>query len=81
MSVSYLVSNWDWRLALLHANKAVELEPNTAEYHYFRAHVFITMNRMQEALEDEQKATELDPFARPLAWDTCCSLCDAMTKQ
>jgi tetratricopeptide (TPR) repeat protein len=65
MSVSYLLSNWDWRLALLHANKAVELEPNTAEYHYLRSHVFIVLNRMQEALEDEQKATELDPFARP----------------
>ena len=65
ISVSYLLSNWDWRLALLHANKAVELEPNTAEYHYLRSHVFLTLNRMQEALEDEQKATELDPFARP----------------
>ena len=65
ISVSYLLSNWDWRLALLHANKAVELEPNNAEYHYLRSHVFITLNRMQEALEDEQKATELDPFARP----------------
>jgi TolB-like protein/DNA-binding winged helix-turn-helix (wHTH) protein len=65
MAVSYLLSNWDWRLALMHANKAVELEPNTAEYHYLRSKVFITLNRMQEALEDEEKATELDPFARP----------------
>jgi TolB-like protein/DNA-binding winged helix-turn-helix (wHTH) protein len=65
MAASYLFFNWDWRMALLHANKAVELEPNTAEYHYFRSKVFITLNRMQEALEDEQKAAELDPFARP----------------
>ena len=65
MAASYLFFSWDWRLALLHANKAVELEPNTAEYHYFRSKVFIALNRMQDALEEEKKATELDPFARP----------------
>jgi TolB-like protein/DNA-binding winged helix-turn-helix (wHTH) protein/Flp pilus assembly protein TadD len=67
MAASYLLFSWDWRLALLHANKAVELEPNTAEYHYFRSRVFIALNRMQDALEDQEKATELDPFARPFA--------------
>jgi TolB-like protein/DNA-binding winged helix-turn-helix (wHTH) protein/Flp pilus assembly protein TadD len=65
MSASYLFFTWDWRLALLHANKAVELEPNTAEWHYFRSKVFITLNRMEDALEEQKKATELDPFARP----------------
>jgi len=65
MAASYLCFSWDWRLALLHANKAVELEPNTAEYHYIRSHVLITLNRMQDALEEEKKANELDPFARP----------------
>jgi TolB-like protein/DNA-binding winged helix-turn-helix (wHTH) protein len=65
MAASYLFFDWDWRLALLHANRAVELEPNIAEWHYFRSKVLITLNRMQEALEDQEKATELDPFARP----------------
>jgi tetratricopeptide (TPR) repeat protein len=67
MAASYLFFTWDWRLALLHANKAVELEPNTAEYHFFRSKVLIPMNRMQDALEEVKKATELDPFARPFA--------------
>jgi TolB-like protein/DNA-binding winged helix-turn-helix (wHTH) protein len=65
MAATYLFFDWDWRMALLHANKAVEIQPNVAEYHYFRSKVFITLNRMQEALDDEQKAAELDPFARP----------------
>ena len=65
MAASYLFFTWDWRLALLQADKAVELEPNTAEYHFFRSKVLITLNRMQEALEEEKKANELDPFDRP----------------
>jgi TolB-like protein/DNA-binding winged helix-turn-helix (wHTH) protein/Flp pilus assembly protein TadD len=65
MAASYLFMNWDWPLALQQANKAVELAPNIAEYHYFRSKVFIALNQMQEALENQQKATELDPFARP----------------
>jgi TolB-like protein/DNA-binding winged helix-turn-helix (wHTH) protein/Flp pilus assembly protein TadD len=65
MSASYLFFTWDWRLALQHADRAVELEPNTAEWHYFRSKVFITLNRMDDALEEQKKATELDPFARP----------------
>jgi len=65
MSACYLFFAWDWRQALLHADKAVELEPNTAEYHYFRSKVFITLNRMEDALQEQKKATELDPFARP----------------
>jgi TolB-like protein/DNA-binding winged helix-turn-helix (wHTH) protein len=64
-AASYLFFDWDWRLALLHANKAVELEPNVAEYHYFRSRILTALDRMGEALEDEKKATELDPFARP----------------
>ncbi len=65
MSACYLFFAWDWRQALLHADKAVELEPNTAEWHYFRSKVFFSLNRMEDALAEEKKATELDPFARP----------------
>jgi TolB-like protein/DNA-binding winged helix-turn-helix (wHTH) protein len=65
MAASYLFFNWDWRLALLHADKAIELEPNVAEYHYFRSRILVALNRMEEALEDQKKSTELDPFARP----------------
>jgi TolB-like protein/DNA-binding winged helix-turn-helix (wHTH) protein len=64
-AATYLFFEWNWQMALLQSNKAVELEPNTAEYHYFRRQIFITLNRMQEALEDQKKSSELDPFARP----------------
>jgi tetratricopeptide (TPR) repeat protein len=67
MAASYLFFTWDWQQALLHANRAVELGPNIAEYHYFRSRILITLNRMQDALEEEKKANELDPFVRPFA--------------
>jgi tetratricopeptide (TPR) repeat protein len=62
---NYFIFDWDWRLAILHANKAIELEPNTAENYFLRSRLLVALNRMQEAFADQKKSSELDPFARP----------------
>jgi TolB-like protein/DNA-binding winged helix-turn-helix (wHTH) protein/tetratricopeptide (TPR) repeat protein len=65
LAATYLFFDWDWQQALVHSDKAVELEPNNAEFHFFRAKVLIPTNRMEESLKEQEKATELDYFARP----------------
>ena len=38
-----------------------------AQAYHFRANILAALNRYQEAIEAQKKATELDPFGRPLA--------------
>ncbi len=45
--------------------RAVELNPNAAEIHHLRSYALRPLNRMDEALQEQRKAMELDPFARP----------------
>jgi TolB-like protein/DNA-binding winged helix-turn-helix (wHTH) protein len=62
---------WD----LLHADaelrQAIELNPNYAESHYLRHYILLALNRPDEALQEEKRAVELDPFARSWGLAKC----------
>ena len=58
---------WDWDRAQKETTRAIELDPRLAQAYHFRANIFAVLNRYQEAIEAQKKATELDPFGRPLA--------------
>jgi TolB-like protein/DNA-binding winged helix-turn-helix (wHTH) protein len=62
-----LFYRWDWVAAERESARAVELNPNFAEGHHLRSYTLRSLNRMDEALQEEKKAMELDPFARPWA--------------
>ena len=47
--------------------RAVELDPRRGESHHLRAYVLTTLNRMDEAVQEEHMASELEPLARPWA--------------
>ena len=47
--------------------RAVELDPRRGESHHLRAYVLTALNRMDEALQEERKAAEIEPTARPWA--------------
>jgi tetratricopeptide (TPR) repeat protein len=63
----HLFSDWDFRLADKETHRAIELNPTYAEAHHLRAYVMLAMNRGAEALQEQSRSTELDPFARPWA--------------
>ena len=63
------VNRWDWTRSDLECKRAIELDPEFAEAYHFRAKILAALNRNQEAIEAQKKATELDPFARPWALD------------
>lgn len=60
-------NRWDWTGSDQECKRAIELDPEFAEAYHFRAKILATLNRNQEAIEAQKKATELDPFARPFA--------------
>jgi len=65
MAAYYFFYRWDWEHAERESARAVELNPGFAEGHHVRAYVLQALNRTDEALQEEKKAMELDPFARP----------------
>jgi TolB-like protein/DNA-binding winged helix-turn-helix (wHTH) protein len=67
LGASLFVHKWDWAAADQELLRAIELDPKFAEAHHLRAKVLATLNRHQEAIEEQKKAMELDPFGRPFA--------------
>ncbi len=65
LAAIYLFYRWDWERAERESARTVELNPNFAEGHHLRGYVLQTLNRTDEALQEQKKAMELDPFARP----------------
>jgi TolB-like protein/DNA-binding winged helix-turn-helix (wHTH) protein len=62
-----LFYRWDWLGADRESARAIQLNPSYAEAHHLRSYVMRSLNRLDEALQEQRKATELDPYARPTA--------------
>ncbi|MGA8763332.1 MAG: winged helix-turn-helix domain-containing protein [Candidatus Sulfotelmatobacter sp.] len=64
---------WSWNplQADSEARRAIELNPNYAESHFFRHLILLALNRREEALQEEKRAVELDPFARHYGLGAC----------
>jgi tetratricopeptide (TPR) repeat protein len=67
MAALCLFVRWDFGQADTETARAVELDPNVAEAHHLRAYVLEVLDRKQEALQEQKKATDLDPLLRPHA--------------
>jgi TolB-like protein/DNA-binding winged helix-turn-helix (wHTH) protein len=67
LCAAYLVVHWDWTRSDPECQRAIQLDPEFAEAHHFRAKIFAALNRHPEAIEEQKKAAEIDPFGRPWA--------------
>jgi TolB-like protein/DNA-binding winged helix-turn-helix (wHTH) protein len=67
MAAVYYFLRWDWNAAEKESARAVELNPHYSEIHHLRSYLFDSLSRTDESLQEERKAMELDPFARPFA--------------
>lgn len=65
MAFIQLFYRWDWKAAERESARALELNPNFADGHHLRSYVLCSLNRMDEAVREEKKTMELDPFAKP----------------
>jgi TolB-like protein/DNA-binding winged helix-turn-helix (wHTH) protein len=63
----YFFGKWDWERADAESRRSLELDPNFSEAHHLHSYILFAMNRVQEALQEQKRATEIDPFLRPWA--------------
>jgi serine/threonine protein kinase/TolB-like protein len=54
--------DWSWQAADAELKQAIELEPGNAEAHRLAAYLATTYGRFDEAIEQSEKAIELDPL-------------------
>jgi TolB-like protein/DNA-binding winged helix-turn-helix (wHTH) protein len=67
LAAIHLFYDWDFHSADAQAQRAIELNPSFAEPHHLRSYILIALGRGAEALQEQKRASELDPFARPWA--------------
>ena len=67
MAIVQLFYRWNWTAADRESARALELNPGLEEAHLFRSDVLRPLNRLDEALQEEKRAMELDPFSEPQA--------------
>ncbi|MGP0021261.1 MAG: winged helix-turn-helix domain-containing protein [Candidatus Sulfotelmatobacter sp.] len=60
----YFFFAWDLPHADAESRRAIELDPSIAEQHHLHSYILMAMNRKDEAMEEQKRATELDPFTR-----------------
>jgi TolB-like protein/DNA-binding winged helix-turn-helix (wHTH) protein len=65
MAADYYFNRWDWSAAERESARAVDLNPSFAQAHRLRSYVLGSLNRTDEALQEQKKAMGLDPFATP----------------
>jgi len=64
---AYYLFTWDLDRAEAESRRTVELDPNYSQGHHIRSYIFLAMNRDEEGLREQKRATEIDPFAHPWA--------------
>jgi TolB-like protein/DNA-binding winged helix-turn-helix (wHTH) protein len=80
LAAYYYFHSWDWPRAEAESRQAIAIDPNYAEFHHLLSYILRTQNRDDEALAEQKRATELDPFSRPWALGAAYTLsrqCDA----
>ncbi len=61
--------DWDWRTAEREFRRAIELNPNYATAHHWYAEHLMWRARFEEALEESERARQLDPLSLIIAVD------------
>jgi tetratricopeptide (TPR) repeat protein len=70
-ALALIVQNhdWDWQAAEKEFRRAIELNPNYATAHHWYAEHLMWRGRFDEALQESERARELDPLSLIIAAD------------
>lgn len=60
----YLFYAWDLPHADAESRRSIELDSTIAEQHHLRSFILLALDRKDEALQEQKRATELAPFER-----------------
>ncbi len=58
-----LFYDWDWQKAAQEFQRAIELNPNSADAHDGYANYLVAMGRAEESVAEGKRAIELDPLS------------------
>ena len=64
MAAWYLFFTWDPARAEAESRRAIELDPNNPEQHHLHSYELLALSQNDEALQEQKRAMELDPFLR-----------------
>lgn len=67
LSSWYFFFAWEPQRALAEADRALALNSRLTQSHFLRAHALIALHRTDEAIQEEKRFVELDPFIFPWA--------------
>ena len=67
MAAIYFFYEWNWQKAEEEERRAIELNQNMSEAYHVLSYILFAQNRVDDAVEAQRRATEVDPFARPWA--------------
>jgi TolB-like protein/DNA-binding winged helix-turn-helix (wHTH) protein len=67
LSAWYFFFAWEPQRALAEADRALALNSPSAQSHFLRAHALIALHRTDEAIQEEKRFVELNPFVFPWA--------------
>jgi TolB-like protein/DNA-binding winged helix-turn-helix (wHTH) protein/Tfp pilus assembly protein PilF len=67
LAAFYLFGKWDWRSAEKESMRALALNPSLAGAHHLYSWVLVVSQRSEEAVREEKRAMDLDPFSEPWA--------------
>jgi TolB-like protein/DNA-binding winged helix-turn-helix (wHTH) protein len=57
-----LFNDWDWSGAEAESKQAISLNPNCARAHLWYSYYLVSMERLDEAVNESERARDLDPF-------------------
>ena len=61
-----LAYDWDWPGAESEFKQALSINPNYSTAHHWYSHYLVAMGRLDEAVNELERARELDPFSLPI---------------
>jgi TolB-like protein/DNA-binding winged helix-turn-helix (wHTH) protein len=67
LAALYFFGNWDCTHADAESQRTIALDPSYAEARHLRSYILMAMNRPDQAVQEQKRGTELDPFQRPWA--------------
>jgi serine/threonine-protein kinase len=67
LAASLFYGSWELKPAQAELLRTLELNPNFAEAHHLYGYLLNALDRTSEAIAEQRRSMELDPFARPWA--------------
>jgi TolB-like protein/tetratricopeptide (TPR) repeat protein/tRNA A-37 threonylcarbamoyl transferase component Bud32 len=68
LAADMLYGHWDWHGAAREYRRAIQLNPDDPEVRAFYAHLLCILHRPREAVQQMERARELDPLDPALEW-------------